>query len=502
MPNVLHFYQLNPAFLSAVFFLLGVSFAKEYNPSFLIPLLGLALPFFKKATQRLLPCLALFCLAFGYGHLTRATFPSSQNIIHGTAVFVPSEIKWHISHFKKTKLVKGTIASFLGKESEIAKNIPCSISLSSTAPSMNSSFYIQGILEKSNTHPSHFSFEMDTISPWHPVTHTFSWAEKRFQVKEALGKKIHNIFSDSKVADFMSALTLGTLEDRMLKFEFGRLGLQHILAISGFHFGLFAWFAGLCFRWLLPEKPAYIALLLALTCYYALLGNSPSIFRAYLAISLYLISKLGNFRFKSINILGVTLFAEMLIDPNVISHLGFQFSFLATFAIVFFLPISQTWMLKLLPQRTLETLLTSFSPLERSVYFFCSYLRSAFALNIAVTLWTLPVCLYHFHSFPILSIFYNLFVPLAFSLTLFLFLISLPCFFLFPPLASLITGCNELFTAKILQTIFQSPPLLHISVYTPSLPLVFVFFFFLLLFFFSLNKTRSETFPFNTKKIC
>lgn len=502
MPNVLQFYQQNPAFISAVFFLLGLSVAKEYHLSFFIPLLGLALPFAKKASQRLLPCLALFCLAFCYGHLTRPTLPSCQNTIYGTAVFVPSEIAWHISHFKKTKLVKGAITSFSGKQNEKATNIPCSISLPSAAPSMNSSFYIQGILEKSPTHPSHFSFQINKSSVWHPIPLTFSWAEKRFQAKEMLGKKIHNTFSDKKVADFMSALTLGTLEDRMLKFEFGRLGLQHILAISGFHFGLFAWFAGLFFRLLLPEKPAHIALLIALTSYYALLGNSPSIFRAYLAISLYVISKLGNFRFKSINILGVTMLAEMLIDPNVISHLGFQFSFLATFAIVFFLPISDAWMLKLLPKRTLDTILTTLSPLERFVYFFCSFLRSAFSLNIAVTLWTLPLCLFHFHSFPILSILYNLFVPLAFSLSLFLFLISLPFFFLFPPAASLITGCNELFTAKILQTIFQSPPLLHISLHTPSFPLSIVLLCLLILFFFSVKKTRRETFQFSIKTIC
>ncbi|MBX9922979.1 MAG: ComEC/Rec2 family competence protein [Rhabdochlamydiaceae bacterium] len=491
MSNVLHFYRQNPAFIYAIFFLLGLSFASGYNPSFLIPLLALSFPFIKKK-QKLLPLTALFVLAFIYGHITQKSLPSSPNTIRGTALFVPSEVKWQSTHFKKTKLVKGKIVSFLGDQKERAKNIPCSIALAHNAPSMNSSFYIQGTLQKTDL-SSHCSFEIDKHTLWIPASYTFSFVEKRFQAKEILGKKIHKMFSDNKVADFMTALTLGTLEDRMLKFEFGRLGLQHILAISGFHFGLFAWFSGLLFRLCLPKKAAYIALFLALTSYFILLGNSPSILRAYLAISLFLMSRLGNFRFKSLNLLGVALLTELLIDPCVISHLGFQLSFLATFAIVFFLPTTQKWMLKILPYRTLE-MTTKLSPIERIVYLFSSFLRGAFALNIAVTLWTLPVCLFHFHTFPLLSIFYNLFIPIAFSLSLFLFFVSLPFLILFPPLATFLTSCNQLFTGQILQAVFQSPPFLHLSLRIPFVPVSIVLIILLALFFFTFQKKPARTF--------
>lgn len=499
MSSVLRFYKQHPAFIYAVFFLLGLSFSKAYNHAFLIPLFALSLPYIGKEKRKLLPLTAIFFVALTYGHYTKEIHPSSQTSHRGTALFEPEELKWKATHFKKTKLVKGKIVAFWEDQKKVAKNIPCSIPIPPSAHSINSSFYIQGVLEKNKDNPSHASFEVEKNFTWVPIPYTFSLAEKRFQAKEFLGKQIHQIFSDSKIGDFMTALTLGTLEDRMLKFEFGRLGLQHILAISGFHFGLIAWFLGSLFRLFLSHKSAFIALFLSLTAYYILLGNSPSILRAYLAISLYLASQIGNFRFKSVNLLGVALFIEMLLDPGVISHLGFQLSFLATFAIVFFLPITRNWMLKILPQRTLEMTAT-FSPIEKVVYLFSSFLRSAFALNIAVTLWTLPVCLFHFHAFPILSIFYNLFIPLAFSLSLFLFLLSLPFFLLLPPIAIFLTRCNEILTGQVLQTIFQSPPFLHLSLRTPPIPISLVLTTLLILFFSAFLKEIRETLQFRSKK--
>ncbi len=498
MHNALHFYKHHPAFLYAVFFLLGLSFALKYNACFLMAGFLISYPYVKKERSRLFPLLAFFLLAFLYGHMKKETFPPDQSSLRGVAFFVPSEIKWQANHFKKTKLVKGKIVSFFKDGKIKAQNIPCSIALSSSSPSMNSSFYIQGTLERKNK--SYFSFDVEEGSPWTPHAYSFSLAEKRFQCKERFGKRIHQMFSERTVADFMTALTLGTLEDRMLKFEFGRLGLQHILAISGFHFGLCAWFLGLFFRIIPSQKIAHIALLLALTSYYLLLGNSPSILRAYLAISLYLVSKISNLRSKSLNLLGVVLLLEMLLNPCVISHLGFQLSFLATFAILFFLPITRNWMLKLLPKRALEAT-TSFSPLEKFVYLASCFLRSAFALNIAVTIWTLPVCLFHFHTFPVWSIFYNLFLPVAFALSLFLFFASLPFLILFPPLASLLSSCNELFTGKILQIIFQSPPFFHLSLRAPAFPSFLVVLILLLLFFFSLQKNQQQGLQFIPKKI-
>lgn len=463
----------HPALMHSIFFLLGLASIKDLNPYFLaLATLGL-LVLKKKASFFLYSCLICFGLSLFYGHIKKEKFPLNQTSIAGTFAFTPDEIKLHKSHFKQMQLVKGK-ASLIGGDRSV-KNIPCSILLSAKDPKIHSSFYIHGSLEKKGSSSPFFSLKPDGKQDWIPIPYSFSLAQLRFEAKKHLSLKIKSTFSNEKVSDVIEALVLGNVEDRMLKFDFARLGIQHVLAISGFHFGLLACILGLFFRLLLKEKWAYLSLFSCLTLYFILLGSSPSILRAYLVISLYLLSKLSSLPSKALNLLGVALFLEMLLAPSVISHLGFQLSFLATFSILFLLPLTKEWTGHFFPKRDEEKLLT-FSLLDRWMYLFCCFLRSAFALNLAVSLTTIPVCLFYFHKFPWMSLAYNLFIPLFFSLSLFLFFVSLPFSFLAPPLFSALSFCNEKFTELALKCTSQSPICLDLYLYTSfPLPLLLLF---------------------------
>ncbi len=441
---------------------------KDLRVEFLLPFFAFLTPIIFRAPRKAFFLFICFTLACFYGHVTKESLPS-QTITKGVALFIPSEIKAHTSHFKKSEVVKGTLRFMKTESKEKIQNIPCSILLSSVKhPKMDRAYYLDGSLEKKGEHHTFFSFKPLV---WTPVPYSFSLAEQRFQVKNFLAKKIHLLFSDSKVADLMTALTIGTLEDRMLKFDFGRLGLQHVLAISGFHFGLLAFFLGLFFRALFKEKAAYVALLLCLTLYFLVLGNTPSILRAYLALSLYLIGKLGRWRTNGLNLLGATLFLELIINPQMVSHLGFHLSFLATFSILFLLPLTKKWMLLFFPHREKKQLM-KFPILDRWGYLVCCFLRSAAALNIAVSLTMIPVCLFYFHKFQVSSLAYNLFIPLSLSFSLFLFFASIPFILLMPPLAHFLVSCNETFTRGVLNLISQSPLFLDFSIYVETFPLL------------------------------
>ncbi len=453
------FCKRHPALLYALFFLLGLSFVKSFNGAFLLPFFALLIP-----SRKIFSLVLCFIVACFYGHHNKEIHPS-EKITKGRFLFTPTEIKEERSHFKKSKVLKGTLQCM-----DISiKNIPCSIALSSSMkrPFIDASYELEGSLEKKGEEHVFFTFKPEK---WEKVPYSFSLVEWRFQAKQFLSQKIRLLFADSKVADLIVALTLGSLDDRMLKFDFARLGLQHVLAISGFHFGLLAFFLGLFFRTFLKEKTAYIALLLCLTSYFLLLGSSPSILRAYLALCLYLIGKLNRWRTNGLNLLGATLFLETLLNPRVISHLGFQLSFLATFSILFLLPLSKKWMLLFFPRRE-DAEILKFNGFERWCYLICCFLRSATALNIAVGLSTTAVCLFYFHKFPIMSLAYNLFIPLSLSLSLFLFFASLPFFLLIPPVAHFLSYCNELFTREILGLITQSPIFLDVYLRVETFPL-------------------------------
>jgi predicted membrane metal-binding protein len=67
----------------------------------------------------------------------------------------------------------------------------------------------------------------------------------------------------------------GDVDDRLLNLEFNRLGLQHILGVSGFQFVLLAALVGFLFRLILPYKIATCGLILSLTAYFFFLATLP-----------------------------------------------------------------------------------------------------------------------------------------------------------------------------------------------------------------------------------
>jgi competence protein ComEC len=265
------FSDRHPALLASFFFLIGLGLAKGYALELSLPLLLVSAPLAKKAFSKLLPLFVFLIIAFFYGLYKAPHFPSSQNEFTGKALFIPSEIKTHRSHFKKTLWLKGSIRYMVTQEGSVLKNIPCLINLSKDHPKIDSHFYLEGVLQKAD---HSFFFTPEKSSPWTAAPHTFSLAEIRFQAKKILSKQIGSLFTDPKIFRFLTALCLGDLDDRMLSFDFARLGLQHILAISGFHFGLLAFFLHALFRFFLPEKWVYLLLLLGLTAYFLLLGSS------------------------------------------------------------------------------------------------------------------------------------------------------------------------------------------------------------------------------------
>ena len=69
-------------------------------------------------------------------------------------------------------------------------------------------------------------------------------------------------------------------------------------------------------------------------------------------------------------------------------------------------------------------------------------------MNFAVQFASIPLALYWFHTFPLLSLLYNLFFPLLIGWSLTLFILGLILF----PLGPLIHGLNELLLKGLLNT--------------------------------------------------
>ena len=264
--------------------------------------------------------------------------------------------------------------------------------------------------------------------------------------------------------------------------EFGKVGLQHILAISGFHFALAALFLNFLFRLFLPYRASAAMLIASLTFYYLFLGNAPSIQRAYIAISLVALGQLFSLRISGLNALGAGLIIELLLDPLVVTQLSFQLTFLCTLAILLFYPVVHRAFAFLLPERT-HSQVSSMSLFDRHGYVLSAFFRQALALNIAVHLISLPVLLHLFHKFPLLSIAYNLFFPACVSLSMLLLFAALLFAPWFPYLSHLIHALNNAWTSSIMTFTSNPPAYLDFSIRSKAVSFSFVLCFLAISFF-------------------
>lgn len=413
----LGFWLRHPGLLVGLTFLIGVS--TLFGSLFWALYLG---------WLRKWPQLLLLPLSFFYA----ASLSPPQHINSTTkAIFSIHSLQPHNSPFHKGLQYKGTLYLPEGP-------IACCIYTQKHHPA-NTDYLLTGTLSSHGFKPKE----------WVPLPNTWSLAEFRYQMKERLKTFLHEKLSTPRAATLLSSLLTGDVEDRSLRYEFGRLGLQHILAISGFHFGLLIAFCSFFLTLFLPEKPKLIFLLICITLYFLFIGPSPAVQRSWIAATLYLLAPLLNRRTNGLNLLGVALAIEVLLDPFVYSNIGFQLSFLSCGGILLFHPLIEKSLRPLLPKRDAFQIM-HLSLLYKHLHLASATLRQTLSLGLSVNLALFPLLLYHFHQFPFLSLLYNLFFPFLISLSLFALLISFALPFLFP--------LTNWFTAQIL-TLAAYPPL-------------------------------------------
>lgn len=359
----------------------------------------------------------------------------------------------HQSPFKKGLMYKGFL--YLDRQ-----KIPCTVyhPFGNSHPKADCDYILRGELKQRG--PFNYLFRAKT---WTPVPNTWSLAETRFQLKERFRHFLEAKFKHPKVASFLGSLITGDVEERSLRYEFGKLGLQHILAISGFHFAILIAFCSFFLGLFLPHRAKYIVLLIAINAYFLFVGAVPAVQRSWLVALFYLIGKLIRRQATGLNLLGVALCIELLLDPLVSGQIGFQLSFLSCAGILLFRPLFIPWINHLFKEHNPKTL-TFFA---QHGYLLARFLREGLILTLAVNAAILPLILFHFHAFPLLSFFYNLFFPFLVGCALFSLLLTLATYFLFAiPLFSL----TDFFTAQLLDLVSYPPVALDYAIRVYDFP--------------------------------
>lgn len=422
--------------------------------------------FSRKHLKQLMPklFLALACAGAAGWHAHAATDWPELSVKGAEGVFEIeiSSISIQRTSFGKRWVLRGNIDSFQTQEGKRYSHLPFFLSYKwkpgERSISTDRTYLFYGTIKPSSSHG--FFLKAPPPKTWIPGKNTWSLALWRFELKTALKEYLHKNISDPESAAFLSGVATGDFDNPIMNFQLSRFGLQHIMAISGFHFSLIAGFFYFVLRLIFARRTAAAFLILIVSIYFLFLGYSPSIFRAWMVILLVQIGILFERNPLVLNSLGVALLIIVLLDPLICFHLGFQFSFATTAAILLFFSCTDIFMQRLFPKRMLSQLIRM-SPWDQHGYVILAAFRQALALGIAVNLVVLPLSLYYFHKFSWISILYNLFFPFLVSISMLFLLLGLSLS-LFPYLGECIHHINNGFTRFILNFTSQAPPSLDL----------------------------------------
>lgn len=198
----------------------------------------------------------------------------------------------------------------------------------------------------------------------------------------------------------LAALTLGEKSslDQATRTSFAASGAMHVLAVSGLHVGIIYWVIGLLLkpleRFRKGRLPKCLITLLLLWCYAFMAGLSPSVMRASVMFSFVVIGENLHRKTNIYNTLALSAFVLILINPLIIYEVGFQLSYAAVTAIVFFQPK-----------------IVSVFKIKQAIL---RYLWELSAVSLAAQVGTFALSIYYFHQFPVYFLLTNLLViPLA-----------------------------------------------------------------------------------------
>jgi len=191
------------------------------------------------------------------------------------------------------------------------------------------------------------------------------------------------------------------------KENFINAGVAHIIAVSGLnvaYVALILW-AILIF---IPIKHSYkiFITILCLLFYMDLTGNTPSIVRAVIMASIFLLAQIAQRKPNSYNIISFAALVILVIDPRQLFDAGFILSFTALLSIISIYPVLNKWINGITWFKTLNSEKYSVKVFKAIVALFLG--------TLAAQLGTLPITAIMFKKVSVISLVSNLFaIPLS-----------------------------------------------------------------------------------------
>lgn len=223
-----------------------------------------------------------------------------------------------------------------------------------------------------------------------------TFSEKIKQQRLEVLQNIDQAKLSEKSKEFTKGIILAdrTEMDRETVEDFSKSGLVHILAISGSHMAIIFWLILLILKPIFPANFRNVPIVISLIfiwLFAIFIDFGSSVIRSCMMISAYYFYVLLQRKPDLLHAMAISGLAILIFDTNQLFDVGFQLSFIAVFGI-FWLnePI-----LKYLPKP------------KNNVQ---NFLVNVISISIAAQLATLPLVIYYFHQYSLISVIANLVV--------------------------------------------------------------------------------------------
>ena len=223
-----------------------------------------------------------------------------------------------------------------------------------------------------------------------------TFSEKIKQKRLEVLQNIDQAKLSEKSKEFTKGIILAdrTEMDRETVEDFSKSGLVHILAISGSHMAIIFWLILLLLKPIFPANFRNVPIVISLIfiwLFAIFIDFGSSVIRSCIMITAYYFYVLLQRKPDLLHAMAISGLAILIFDTNQLFDVGFQLSFIAVFGI-FWLnePI-----LKYLPK-----------PKNNVQNFFVNVI----SISIAAQLATLPLVIYYFHQYSLISVIANLVV--------------------------------------------------------------------------------------------
>ena len=219
-------------------------------------------------------------------------------------------------------------------------------------------------------------------------------------IRSSLITYVDKVFSVSSSA-FYKALLLGDKSslDSDEKTSYQHTGIMHVLAVSGFHVGIIYKLIDFLLMFLVRSKPKNwlliknVMIVLVIWSYAVLVGMTPSVVRASIMLSVFLMGYVVRKKVNNLNLLSFAALLILCFRPLSLFDVGFQLSFLAVLSIFYVYPL----------------LINQFEFKSK----FSAFIIQVLILSLSVQVCTFPLTSYYFGYFPTYFLLSNLFVAVS-----------------------------------------------------------------------------------------